>query len=287
LSERQLDEQIRQAFTALTRPPRPQLTERIRDSLWTRRAGASRVAVTRPPLTGAVVTSLVVLVLVAAVLGGPTAVRAAGSIGRGVNGAVARVLSPPRIAGTPSRGQSTVAHSSPAARPTATAAATPAATPVPTATPTATPTPAPTPTAPVATLPGFSCSTQTGGGGQATMSTARVGAQSGYDRFVIQFEGPVPQFEVTLQDSASFAQNGGPVTLQGAAGLQVVLHDATGGGVYSGPSDVKVGFPEIQEARLLSDAQGVVQWGVGIAHTACFHAWILPSPSRLVVDIAT
>jgi hypothetical protein len=283
LSERQLEEHIRQAFSALTRPPRPQLTERIRDSLWSRRASATRMAVVRPPLTGAVLAGLVVLVLVVAVLAAPAAVRAAGSIGRGVNSAVARVLTPPRTASTPSRGQSAAAHTSPSALPTSTVAATPTATPV----PTPTPTPVPTPTAPVATLPGYSCSPQSGGGGQATMSTARVGAQSGFDRFVIQFEGPVPQFEVTLQDSASFAQNGVAVTLQGAAGLQVVLHDATGAGVYSGPSDVKVGYPEIQEARLLSDSQGVVQWGVGLAHTACFRAWVLPSPSRLVVDVAT
>jgi hypothetical protein len=119
------------------------------------------------------------------------------------------------------------------------------------------------------------------------MSTARVGAQSGYDRFVIQFVGPVPQFEVTLQDTASFAQSGGPVTLQGAAGLAVVLHNATGAGVYTGPGDLTPGFAEIREARLLTDSQGVVQWGVGIAHAACFHAWVLGSPSRLVVDIAT
>jgi len=280
LSERQLDEQIRQAFTALTRAPRPQLTERIRDSLWSRPAGPRRTAVATPPLPTVLVAGLLVLALVVAVLVGPTAVRAAGSIGRGMNAAVGRVLTPPRTASTPSRGPSAAAHASPSALPTATVAATP--TPV----PTATPTPVPTPTAPVATLPGYSCATQSGGGGQATMSTARVGAQSGFDRFVIQFEGPVPQFEVSLQDSASFAQNGGPVTLQGTAGLQVVLHNATGAGAYSGLSDMKVGYPEIQEARLLSDAQGVVQWGVGIAHTACFHAWVLPSPSRLVVDIA-
>jgi len=66
-----------------------------------------------------------------------------------------------------------------------------------------------------------------------------------------------------------------------------VLHNASGAGAYSGPNDVKPGFSEIQEARLLSDSQGVVQWGVVIAHTACFHAWVLSSPSRLVVDIAT
>jgi hypothetical protein len=77
------------------------------------------------------------------------------------------------------------------------------------------------------------------------------------------------------------------VTLLGAAGLAVVLHNTSGAGVYSGPSDVKPGFPEIEEARLLSDSQGTVQWAVGIAHAACFHAWVLPNPSRLVVDIAT
>ena len=119
------------------------------------------------------------------------------------------------------------------------------------------------------------------------MTTARVGAQNGYDRFVVQFAGPVPQFDVTLQDSATFTSGGGPVALQGAAGIQVVLHDATGAGVYGGPSDVKPGFLEIQEVRLLSDSQGVAQWGVGIARPACFHAWTLGSPSRLVVDIAT
>ena len=283
--ERRLDEQIRQAFMALTRPPRPQLTERIRDSLWRQPAGRSPVtlpAPALPPPLAVLVAGLVVLALVAALLEGPAAVHAASALGRGVNAAVARVLTPPRAATTPSREQTAAAHPSPAQRAPATATPTP----VPTATPTPAPT-APPPTAPVATLPGYSCAAQSGGDGQSTMSTARVGAQSGYDRFVIQFAGPVPQYEVTLQDSASFAQSSGPVTLKGAAGLAVVLHNASGAGAYTGPSDVTPGFPEIQEARLLSDSQGVVQWGVGIAHPACFHAWVLSGPSRLVVDIAT
>jgi hypothetical protein len=118
------------------------------------------------------------------------------------------------------------------------------------------------------------------------MSTARVGAQSGYDRFVVEFAGPVPQFDVSLQGSASFDQGGAPVALAGSAGILVVLHNATGSGTFGGPNDVKPGYPVIQEARLLSDAQGTVQWGIGMAHAACFHAWALTGPSRLVVDIA-
>jgi hypothetical protein len=282
LSQRQLDEQIRQAYTALTRPPRPQLTERIRDSLWGRPATAGPLAL--PPLLAVLVAGLVVLALVAALVAGPSAIRTASAVGRGVNGAVSHALTPPRTASTPAHQPTSAAHPSPVE--TAPPSAAPTPTPAPTDTPTPAPTPSP-PTAPVATLPGFSCSGQSGGGGQATMSTARVGAQSGYDRFVIQFVGPVPQFEVTLQGSASFTPSGGPVTLQGGAGLHVVLRSASGAGGYSGPNDVRPGFPEIQEARLLSDSQGVVEWGVGIAHTACFHAWTLSGPSRLVVDIAT
>jgi hypothetical protein len=136
------------------------------------------------------------------------------------------------------------------------------------------------------TLPGFSCSAQSGGGGQATMVTARVGAQTGYNRFVIQFSGGVPRFEVTPQDSASFAQSGGAVTLRGAAGVAVVLHDASGAGVFTGPTDMQPSFSSIQEARLLSDSQGTVEWGIGIARPACFHAWTLSGPARLVVDVA-
>jgi hypothetical protein len=274
VSERQLDEQIGQAFAALTRPPRPQLTERIRDGLWSRPAARTPLALP-PPLT-VLVAALLVLAVVAALLEGPAAVRAASAVGRGVNGAVSRALTPPRTAST----HATVAHQSP------TAPATAVPTPAPTPAPTGTPIPVPTPTAPVATLPGFSCATQTGGGGQGTMSTARVGAQNGYDRFVIQFAGPVPQFEVALLGSPSFAPAGSPVTLPGEAGIQVTLHDASGAGAFSGPSDMKPGFSEIQEARLLSDSQGVVLWGVGLAHAACFHAWVLPGPSRLVIDVA-
>jgi len=281
VSQRDLDEQIRQAFTALTSPPRPQLTERIRDSLWSRPAPRAPLPrpVPLPPPLAVLVAALVIVALVAALLEGPAAVRTASTIGRAVNGAVAHVLTPPRTASTSARRPTSAAHPSPTAPPTQP----PTPTPAPTAT--ATPTPAPTPTAPLPTLPGYSCATQTGGGGQATMSTARVGAQNGYDRFVIQFAGPVPQFQVTLQGSSSFAQSGGPVTLQGDAGLQVTLQGASSGAAF-GPSELRPGFSEIREARLLSDSQGVVEWGVGIAHASCFHAWVLPSPSRLVIDVA-
>ncbi|HEY7201275.1 MAG TPA: hypothetical protein VIC57_13720 [Candidatus Dormibacteraeota bacterium] len=280
MSQRQLHDQIRRAFSALTRPPRPQLTERIRDSLWHVPApsgpGGRRLAV--PLIAGL----LVVLLAVAAVLEAPAVVGTVAGAGRAVSSQVARMLQPPRTAATPT----------PSPRPSATPAASPSAAATPTPVPAETATAAPVPTAPPAapapppaTLPGFTCAQQYGGGGQATIATARVGAQSGYDRFVIQFNGAVPAFTVTPQDSATFAQSGGPVQLAGSYGLAVVLQN-TSGAAFSGPRELHPGFSMLQEARMLSDSQGVVQWGIGIARPACFHAWALESPFRLVIDIA-
>jgi hypothetical protein len=117
-----------------------------------------------------------------------------------------------------------------------------------------------------------------GASGQSTMTTARGGPQSGYDRFVVQFSGDVPQFEVRPQDSAAFAQAG----LLGSAGLTVTLMNTTAGG---GPTDLRLGLRMIQEAKILSTSGGTVQWGIGLARVSCFHAFVLPSPSRLVVDV--
>jgi hypothetical protein len=282
VSQRQPHEQIRRAFSELTRPPRPQLSQRVRDTLWERPApdGGGRPVPLAP-----LVAVVVVLALVAgAVFQGPALV----GFGRGLATRVSRALVPPPAARRPA--PRTTPTPPVAARPSATpsASASPAPTAAPTEAPAATQAPAPPPVAaaPPVTLPGFSCSAQSGGGGQATMTTARVGSQQGYNRFVVQFSGPVPAYEVALQASPSFAQSGGPVTLQGAMGISVVIHDASGAGAFTGPTDMRPGFSAIQEARLLSDAQGTVQWGIGISRPACFHAWALTGPSRLVVDIA-
>jgi hypothetical protein len=117
------------------------------------------------------------------------------------------------------------------------------------------------------------------------MSTARVGAHDGYDRFVVQFDGPVPQFEVRLQDSATFSQSGG-AALRGSAGALVVVRNASGAGAYGAPTDFQPGFPVLREARLLSDSQGVVEWGLGLSRPACVRTMVLDSPSRLVVDVS-
>jgi len=299
-----LHHHIRDAFAALTRAPRAQLTERIRDSVWGRpTAPRTIVRPVRvvPPLPrlpnmpnmpelppvprglplALVAAFLAIALIVGTVLAAPGIVGGLRDAGRQVAG-IPRLLAPSQASRPPAPAASATPSASPSATPTREATPTPA--------PAETPVPAPAPAGPPppAPLPGYTCTAQDGGGGaQTSMTTARVGAQNGFDRFVVQFSGGVPQFEVRPQGSATFSADGGAgsVTLQGSAGLVVVLRNATGSGSFSGPSDLQPGFAMIREARLLSDSQGVVQWAIGVARPTCFHAWTLGGPTRLVVDV--
>jgi len=120
------------------------------------------------------------------------------------------------------------------------------------------------------------------------VTSVRASAQRGYDRFVIQFNGPVPQYSVEPSSSSTFVQDpsGRQVTLAGSAGLAITLQGAASAGSYTGPTDLKPsGTAVLQEARQTGDFEGVVHWGLGLSHASCFRAFTLPSPSRLVVDV--
>jgi len=138
--------------------------------------------------------------------------------------------------------------------------------------------------------PGFGCSPQSGGsfGGGVSATTVQASQEAGFDRFAIQFDGPVPPYSVVPQDSATFVGvgSGKDVTLLGTAGLHVTM---TGASLvsYTGPADVVTGFSELREARLLGGFEGDVQWGLGLAAADCFRAQALTGPDRLVIDVLT
>jgi hypothetical protein len=161
----------------------------------------------------------------------------------------------------------------------------------PSPTPSLAPSPSPTATVPAVS---YTCTTQTGGDANsgADVTDVRVGTATGYDRFVIQFNGAAPQYTVTPQGSSSFMEDGSGRTfqLQGSAGLKVVVRN-TSGASYSGPqtyfglNDFKPGFPVLKEARNMGDYERVYTWGLGLGGPNCFRAYTLTSPDRLVVDI--
>ena len=146
-----------------------------------------------------------------------------------------------------------------------------------------------TPASPPGTnLPAFACADAAGGKtGVANTSTARVGEQVGYDRFVLQFDPIVPTYTEKRQDKPVFTLGGSgqTVTLSGTAGALVTVHSATGATTFTGSTDlIHPEFQLIKEARQTQDFEGYVSWGIGLAKPACMRAFVLDDPARLVVD---
>jgi hypothetical protein len=151
-----------------------------------------------------------------------------------------------------------------------------------------TPPPVTPPTPPGNGLPFFRCADASGGiAGSANVTFIWVTEEIGYDRFVLQFDSKVPAYTVKRQAKPTFksSASGQPISLSGSTGVLVQVHSATGATTYSGPTDfVHAQFSVLNEARLIDDFEGYVSWGLGLSHPACFRAFTLSDPPRLVVD---
>lgn len=131
----------------------------------------------------------------------------------------------------------------------------------------------------------YACADSSGGGAaRASVTTIRTGAATGYDRFVIEFDGPVPGYQVTRQSGAAFTQDasGRTVVLDGAAGVLVRLSPASNS--PTAPLAMSPRSSVLRDVRNVGDFEGVVRWALGLASPACMHVFTLDSPSRLVID---
>ena len=145
------------------------------------------------------------------------------------------------------------------------------------------PSPSPTPQP-------FLCQDQSGGssGASATLTNVRPGSHAGegYDRVVFDFNGGIPTWDLTRQESARFVRDasGQEVTLDGSAGLKLVLRnvDLAAGA----PTDLKPGLTSVREIAQLGNFERVLTYGVGLSSSQCVRVLQL-SNSRLVVDVAT
>ena len=141
------------------------------------------------------------------------------------------------------------------------------------------------------TLGAFTCSDKSGGAASAaaTVSAIRIAHHDGYDRLVIGFatSNAMPRYELNRQATSQFVRDasGQPVTLNGSAGIRVVLRNAD---IAPGvPSDLKPNLPEIREVAEIGNFERVVSHGVGLATPACFRVLELSGPTRLVIDVQT
>jgi hypothetical protein len=165
----------------------------------------------------------------------------------------------------------------------------PASPPTPSSTQTTPPTqPSPTPPA------GFQCGASFKGGSSSsgaptgpTVTGVRVGGHTGFDRFVMEFSAPIPRYTVTPQSSPVFTLDpkGTKVTLDGTAGVLITVKPENWQ-AYTGPTGMRPGLPFLQQARMVQNFEGTMQWGLGIQGSPCLKVTTLNSPPRLVVDVA-
>ena len=239
------------AFDEISGSPSPALSDRVRSSL--AEAPERRGPVWIAGLAAAVIAVLLVAVLV-----------------------VANPLNrhQPVVPGGPS--------ASPSASPATSLAPSPSA--APSTSPSATPD---------TSLPPFVCASSTSITGQAPPLSAyidavRTGTHTGYDRLTIEFNNGEPSLiEIKPQSGTTFTQgaSGQQVTLVGQAGILVTIHGADAHTAYSGPTDLKTGYPVMVEVRQVQDFEGVVQFAIGLSNAACYRGFILLNPARLVIDI--
>ena len=133
------------------------------------------------------------------------------------------------------------------------------------------------------------------------LTDARIGAQEGFDRFVLEFDstGSTPE---SFNVGYVFDQNGGSTTnvsddihlgveVQGSIALQVVV----GGSHWDIPNNVKIYdgsdsftsplMGNIIEARFGGSHAGIILWGIGVQEANGYRILELSNPPRLVIDI--
>jgi len=161
-----------------------------------------------------------------------------------------------------------------------------------------------TPTASANSANEFSCVTQSGGDASlaAQLTAVRTAQFDGYDQLTFQYAAPVtgaalhgvPAFTVASHSSHFIKDaSGQPLPLDGAAGLLIVAHNASGWDTlaptlqqtYTGSLDLHPALQAIREVAEVGDFERTLSWGVGLSSAACFRVSALTDPSRLVVDI--
>jgi hypothetical protein len=124
-----------------------------------------------------------------------------------------------------------------------------------------------------------------------TLVDVRAGSHTGSDRVVFEFRGAVPEHRVQYVDQLVEDGTGDPVSVAGAADLEVVFeganaHEEDGSPTIS-PRRFSPGLPAVKEIAQLGDFEAVVSYGIGVDRRRPIEVSTLSNPSRLVIDIAT
>jgi hypothetical protein len=119
----------------------------------------------------------------------------------------------------------------------------------------------------------------------------RAGGHTGYDRVVFEFRGAVPEHRVRYVDQLVEDGSGEPVSLAGAASLEVVFeganaHEEDGSPTVS-PRRFSPGLTAVKEVAQTGDFEAMVSYGIGVDRERPVKVSTLSGPSRLVIDVPT
>jgi hypothetical protein len=124
-----------------------------------------------------------------------------------------------------------------------------------------------------------------------TLTDVRAGRHTGFDRIVFEFSGAVPEHRVRYVDRLVQDGSGKPVSVAGAADLEVVFHGANAheddGTPTISPRRFPTGLPAVKEIAQIGDFEAVVTYGIGVDRKRPIKVSTLSNPSRLVIDVST
>jgi hypothetical protein len=119
----------------------------------------------------------------------------------------------------------------------------------------------------------------------------RAGGHTGYDRVVFEFRGPVPEHRIGYVDQLVQDGSGNPVSVAGAADLEVVFEGANAhnedGSPTISPRRFSPGLTAVKEVAQVGDFEAMVTYGIGVDQRRPIEVSTLSSPSRLVIDVPT
>jgi hypothetical protein len=124
-----------------------------------------------------------------------------------------------------------------------------------------------------------------------TLTDVRAGGHTGFDRVVFEFRGAVPEHRVGYVDQLVQDGSGRPVSVAGAADLEVVFRGANAhrqdGSPTISPRRFSTGLTAVKEVVQAGDFEAVVTYGIGVDRKRPIKVSTLSNPSRLVIDVST
>ena len=124
----------------------------------------------------------------------------------------------------------------------------------------------------------------------ATVVELRAAPHEGYDRVVVELDGPLPGYRVGYVDVVREPPpSDAPVELEGEAALQVTIDPATAqddGGLTFSPRSLRPQLRSVREVQYAGDGDQGAVFGIGVARERPFRVFDLENPTRLVVDVA-